>query len=35
VTALCLPVWYYRERLIKRFHKPAAQPRRPHRRKST
>lgn len=24
VTALCLPLYYYRERLVKRFHKPKA-----------
>jgi len=37
VTAVCLPVWYYRNRIIKRFHKPAARSRRPvaQRRKNT
>ena len=36
VTAICLPVWYYRERIIKRLHKPSARSRRaiPHRRKN-
>jgi uncharacterized membrane protein YdjX (TVP38/TMEM64 family) len=37
VTAVCLPVFYYRERIIKRFHKPSSRGRRPvpHRRKNT
>ena len=37
VTAVCLPVFYHRERIIKRFHKPSSRGRRPisHRRKNT
>ena len=37
VTAVCLPLFYYREQIIRRFHKPSARGRRalPHRRKNT
>ena len=37
ITAICLPVYYYRDRLIRHFHKPGARARRalPHRRKNT
>jgi uncharacterized membrane protein YdjX (TVP38/TMEM64 family) len=37
VCAACLPLFYYRERIIKHFHKPAPEGRRPpsHRRKKT
>jgi uncharacterized membrane protein YdjX (TVP38/TMEM64 family) len=37
VTAVCLPLFYYRDRIIKRFHKPSARGRRrpaPHHRKN-
>jgi uncharacterized membrane protein YdjX (TVP38/TMEM64 family) len=36
VCAICLPFFYYRERIIRRFHKPAARPRTPreHRKKT-
>jgi uncharacterized membrane protein YdjX (TVP38/TMEM64 family) len=37
VTAVCLPVFYYRDRIIKRLHRPSRRGRRtfPHRRKNT
>jgi uncharacterized membrane protein YdjX (TVP38/TMEM64 family) len=37
VTAVCLPLFYYRDRILKRFHKPSSRGRRhvPHRRKNT
>jgi uncharacterized membrane protein YdjX (TVP38/TMEM64 family) len=35
VTAVCLPVWYYREQIIKRFHKPSSRRPVPQRRKNT
>ena len=37
ITAACLPLYYYRERIIRYFHKPSARGRRalPHRRKNT
>jgi uncharacterized membrane protein YdjX (TVP38/TMEM64 family) len=37
VTAVCLPLFYYRERIIRRFHRPSSRGRRPipHRRKNT
>jgi len=37
VTAVCLPLFYYRDRIIKRFHRPSSRGRRPvpHRRKNT
>ena len=36
VTAVCLPIWYYRDRIIRYFHRPSGR-RRPlsHRRKNT
>jgi uncharacterized membrane protein YdjX (TVP38/TMEM64 family) len=37
VTAVCLPLFYYRDRIIKRFHRTSSRGRRhvPHRRKNT